>query len=62
MLPHRGSQHGHGRASEEGAYPMVDVLPPRRNIPGGQGWDRAGHRQALTRFPLTLPSQERPGH
>ena len=25
---------------------MADVLPPRRDIPGGQGWDRAGRRQA----------------
>ena len=29
--------------------PKADVLPPRRDILGGQGWDRAGHMQALTR-------------
>ena len=59
---HARQQRGHGTASEEGTYPEAEVLPPRRDIPGGRGRDRAGHRQALTCYPLTLPSQERPGH
>ena len=29
--------------------PTAAVLPPRPDTRGGQGWDRAGHRQALTR-------------
>ena len=29
----------------------ADVTPPRRDIPGGWGWDRAGHRQQALRLP-----------
>ena len=39
-------QHGHGKASEKGTYHETDVLPPRRDIPGGQG----GIRQATGRL------------
>ena len=52
MLPRGGMQEpqrGHGRASEEGTYHEAGVLPPRRDTPAGQGWERAGRMQALTR-------------
>ena len=42
-------QDGNGRASEEGTWLKADVLPPRRDTAGGEGWDRASHRQVLTR-------------
>ena len=46
MLPRGGTrepQRGHGKALNEGTQPEADVLPPRRDTSGGQGWDRAGH-------------------